>query len=292
MNVHLEGFPALLTTLILFFVVLVVPVSIVAFVLSEIHKKRIRRKYLNLSAINAEYDPPLGLSPAEIGYLFDSKIGNKELVATILDLEQRKILKIDKTYENTLNIYKISDNYKDLKLHEQLIIDNLSVFKNIEITSHVILLDFNKVVRRSLANNGYISPKISFIGYFIGKTLVIYISIVVALIIYFVFLTKGDLIFLVTLSILVFVLGFPLFLAFALVSAYINNLVSGHSGLWNQKARSIWPDIEGYREYVRQVELDELQFESEKLKIKSKNKTLPYAVALGLNTKWQERFKN
>lgn len=292
MNVHLEGFPALLTTLILFFVVLVVPVSIVAFVLSEIHKKRIRRKYLNLSAINAEYDPPLGLSPAEIGYLFDSKIGNKELVATILDLEQRKILKIDKTYENTLNIYKISDNYKDLKLHEQLIIDNLSVFKNIEITSHVILLDFNKVVRRSLTNNGYISPKISFIGYFIGKTLVIYISIVVALIIYFVFLTKGDLIFLVTLSILVFVLGFPLFLAFALVSAYINNLVSGHSGLWNQKARSIWPDIEGYREYVRQVELDELQFESEKLKIKSKNKTLPYAVALGLNTKWQERFKN
>jgi hypothetical protein len=57
-----------------------------------------------------------------------------------------------------------------------------------------------------------------------------------------------------------------------------------------KKFKQIWPEIEGYRDYIRQVEVDELKFESEELKTSSKNKALPYAIALELNTEWQKRF--
>jgi hypothetical protein len=52
----------------------------------------------------------------------------------------------------------------------------------------------------------------------------------------------------------------------------------------------IWPKLEGYKEYVKQVDLDQIQYESDELKIATKNTALPYAIIYGLKTDWENRF--
>lgn len=102
---------------------------------------------------------------------------------------------------------------------------------------------------------------------------------------------KTDFIAGMVFALLIFVFFFPLFMCLALVAGTIYNNIVGQPGLWTEKLKTPWPQIEGFREYVRQVDLDEIQFESSKLKMVSKNKNLPYAIALGLNTEWESRFK-
>jgi len=289
MTVQLEGFEAIVFTLIVLFIILIIPVSIISFILSILHNKRIRQKHLSSSVVKAEYEPPGGLSPAEIGYLFDSRSGVRESTATILDLEQRGFIRINKTTDGLFNIHRTDNSPTDLKPHEKLIIDSISALKNIDIEDSILLFGFNKAIRQSLKNSGFISPATNLIGYYLGKALVIYLSVNLVLFIWFMFLSKGDVVALLLSSFLVFILCFPIFFALALAAAYINNLIAGHSGILNKQSKKIWPEIEGYREYIRQVEIDEIRFESEELKIKSKNKALPYAVALGFNTKWHER---
>jgi hypothetical protein len=42
--------------------------------------------------------------------------------------------------------------------------------------------------------------------------------------------------------------------------------------------KDIWPRLEGYKEYVRQVDLDQIQYESDELKIATKIR--PYLMQL------------
>lgn len=284
-----EGFPALFSLTIFIFLFFVIPVSLVAYIFSKIHARKIRYKYLNSSVVKAEFDPPHGLSPAEIGYLFDSKTGNKESLATLLDLEQRNIIKITKTSTGRYNIFSTNSGHQKLKPHEELIVSSLSALKDIDITKGALFVGFNKSVRTSLKNSGLIGKKSDFVGQYIFKVFISYLIIGFILFAFIVYTFKTDLIAIFVFSIVFFVITFPAFFALSLVIAYINNVVAGHSGLWSSEAKKLWPEIEGYREYIRQVELDEIQFDSEELKLRSKNRALPYAVAFGFNTNWQKR---
>lgn len=52
----------------------------------------------------------------------------------------------------------------------------------------------------------------------------------------------------------------------------------------------LWPELEGYRIFLKQVELDRIRFENASDRQLVLNKTAPYAVALNLTTRWQDRF--
>lgn len=289
MEFHAEGFPAFVSISIFLFIFFIIPVTVIAYIFSKLHARKIRSKYLNSSVIKSEYKPPANLSPAEIGYLFDSKAGGKESIATLLDLEQRKIIKINKTDQGTYNIHLDNPTSEKLKPHEELIVNSISSMKNISVGTGSIFFGFNSAVRQSLKKEGLISPTSHILKQFFAKVFLSYIVICFLIFIGIIFLFKGNILFITIFSIMIFIIFIPVFLALAVIAAYINNIIAGHSGIWNKKAKQLWPEIEGYREYIRQVEIDEIQFESEQLKIKSKNRAMPYAVAFGFNTNWHKR---
>lgn len=81
-----------------------------------------------------EYQPPKDLSPAEAGVLYDTKFGDREVTATIVDLAMRKFISINlvpedefadgnKVFEFTL--LRDDDDLFDLLDHEQAILNGL-----------------------------------------------------------------------------------------------------------------------------------------------------------------------
>lgn len=54
--------------------------------------------------------------------------------------------------------------------------------------------------------------------------------------------------------------------------------------------RTLWPELDGYRLFLRQVELDRIHFANESDHQLVLDSALPYAVALNLTTRWQDRF--
>ena len=57
-----------------------------------------------------EYEPPLDLSPAEIGVLLDYKATDREIAATIIDLSFRKFIAIRKVEKNDFWVHTLSMN--------------------------------------------------------------------------------------------------------------------------------------------------------------------------------------
>lgn len=54
--------------------------------------------------------------------------------------------------------------------------------------------------------------------------------------------------------------------------------------------RMLWPELDGYRLFLQEVELDRIHFSNESDHQIALNTALPYAVALNLTTHWQDRF--
>lgn len=54
--------------------------------------------------------------------------------------------------------------------------------------------------------------------------------------------------------------------------------------------RTLWPELDGYRLFLQQVELGRIRFANESDHQQALNQALPYAVALNLTTRWQDRF--
>ena len=59
-----------------------------------------------------------------------------------------------------------------------------------------------------------------------------------------------------------------------------------------KRLRRTWPDIEGYRMYIKQAQLNRLNFASEELRIKALERDFAYAVALRMKVDWKSRFKS
>jgi hypothetical protein len=272
------------------FLFLFVPVALVSLIVSKTARFGYRRKQLFGAVIVTEYDPPAGLSPAEVGYLFDSNFGKRELIATLVSLEQRGLTEISNSKITGLRTSTGQNPDTSLKKHEAYVLNNLPDSTNI--TAYYLQhgLGFKQSVKESLLKQGYVDNFNATINYPVRRTLIAYLMIVLLTAVFF--LWGGDDVgaWIVGLFVLNIVL-FPVFLALGFVAGAIYGKTVGTPNLWTKKLKEIWPEIEGYREFVRQVELDNLQFESEKLKERSKNKALPYAIALNLNTEWQRRFQ-
>lgn len=80
-----------------------------------------------------EYEPPKGLTPAEVGLLMDYTVDGKDLSATIIDLAVRGYIKVHEEEKQTLGIFKsrsyslelVKDNFSELKPHESAMLEAL-----------------------------------------------------------------------------------------------------------------------------------------------------------------------
>jgi len=83
---------------------------------------------------------------------------------------------------------------------------------------------------------------------------------------------------------------FPVYVGASILLVFIWTKIAGRYWLNSKQARAFWPEIEGYRLYLKQVDLDNIQFESTTAHINPVTNTLPYAMVFGFDTKWQTRL--
>jgi hypothetical protein len=212
----LDGFPALVAI----FVIIAVPLSLIMFLVANVSRLA-HRKVRLLSDTIAEYDPPDGLSPAEIGYLFDSRIDRAEIVATLVDLEQRGFIKIDYTKDTGVNLLtRTQQQPMLLKDHEAVVIERLSDFSNLTTFVSTIRINFVAGLKNSLLKQGYIKNFLDRLKYYVQRTMLTYLVLLAPL---FWLLLKGSHSFLSAVGelILVSLVFFPILLGPIIVASYI-----------------------------------------------------------------------
>lgn len=297
-------------------------IIIIATVVRRIHTSRLRKKE---DTIITYYEPPHHLSPAEIGYIYDMKCGMKEVHATLLDLEARGIIKVinlnhivvvglitDNSHltpaiellqpDIFFNLPDFEQVALNIALHEQILprrivsIDNPSQNPPLNLLAGTPtmgnLANFTAAIRRSLKDKGYTVR-----SYFISllKRSIIFILFVTAWpVIFFgtLILLSGDIaafftqlpsIILMSLFFAFFL--FPIYAGVGMLLLAFWAKIAGRYWLYSKPVRAIWRDIEGYRIYIKTVELKRLQSE-QALDFPSKDARalFPYAIAFNLMT--------
>jgi hypothetical protein len=296
-----------------FFILLAVGAFIVV-PLAFFRKWYFYRRRLKKQPITAEYEPPLDLNPAEIGYLFDGKLREREVAGTIIHLIQRGLLHVKKT-EKGKRIFagpRVDDNLKtyETKLIEEADVDGgveskqlLRRFTYIK-TEQVGMVAasksflFTQLVHSDLQRRQYVKNNST--KAFFSVTLKIALALQIILVI----LPAIGLWILITLhegtanieSLGLFLLISVTFcivsiIPFMVVSMILNILrgrIIGREWIVTKKLERMWPQIVGYRQYVQLVESEKLEFQTSQIKKVSKNETLPYAVALGFVKNWRD----
>ncbi len=280
--------------------------------------QRTRRQLIGEKTIYAHYEPPEGLRPADIAYLYDQKINSNEILATLFDLEQRHILKLGKSLKTSgqkldFSITLLSSPQdKSLNEFEQelvIAIHNLGHKSNWSALSGIETAlwesTFEASMDRRLHGLGYFSER----NWLVSNTaLRVFCALLLAGLVSlmpvftsqlvisgepqgiedpgFALLGRDIALFLL---LVMWVLGsfVTYFFMVPIFGAYSRGSKLQRA---SQKLRDIWPAIEGFRQFVRTVELDRISFENTKQKELARHAVLPYAVALNLKTDWQSRF--
>jgi len=287
MNVSLTGFPAYVAIIIFLLMFAIVPM----YILSKARRKTYEFTRQHDNIIKTEYDPPYKLTPAELGYLVDARFSKREFYATVLDLEQRGYLEISKLPQHNYKLTNRGLNTGTLHKHEQLIVDNFTNTSSLSLQNKSNLKKFKQSVLSSLTSKGLVKNLPANVSFLAGRIVSIFLIMNVLLTILFLFADSDDslfdVIFFLFLSPLLFS---PLTLPLSIALGYVYNKVVGETGLWTKQMKKAWAEVAGYKHFIEQVEIDNIQFESAELKSKTKIKAFPYAVALGLDTSWEDRL--
>lgn len=295
---------------------LILPVFIVAAV-----ARRQANKWLNqrMNTVVAQYDAPRGLTPAEAGLLYDMRCDQTEVMATLFHLEQRRIVKII----DSKNVEVIDQSlYGSLPEYEKIAIriargetstidaprmlpvtfvDDSGVSRqfNLPLPQQKSLQTFSRAVQQSVVSKG-IPMRNYGVGFF-KRSLVTALALALwpLLTIALPGMTNGinyeawtPMAF-ASAAMTVVVFGFlfwPAYLGTALFFTWLWTRIAGRHWINTRQARAVWPELEGYKLYLNQVEIDNIQFESQEKSGTPVTTALPYAMVFGLETHWQQRL--
>ncbi|MCA9324188.1 DUF2207 domain-containing protein [Candidatus Saccharibacteria bacterium] len=272
------------------------------------------RRRLKRQPITAEYVSPLDLNPAEMSYLFDGKLHDREVGATIIHMIQRGLLHLKKM-DNGKRIFAGPRIEADLKSYEKKFVEEADTAEGIEAsallkrfaslkTKDVGMvaaskqLVFTQLVHSDLQRRQFVKNN-STPRFLIGvvKVILFMFAILIFLPILSLWgvsaISAGttDLERLLSFAKLALVLSGILALPFFGIAALIyiqRGRIVGCDWIITEKLGRQWSQIIGFRQYVQLVENEKLEFQSEELKKRSKNDTLPYAVALGFVKNWRD----
>lgn len=319
-DVALNGFSAYIVFIIIiciFLLLIFVVISPVLLLSATLRKQAERFRQQRDGTVIAQYEPPLGLSPAEIGLLYDMKCDDKEIRATLFQLQQRKVILMD-------SLSKVSvinpEDYEHLEEYEKVAIrmfdkeatalepsktfpitvtsENGTQTYNLPIPAAKSKYHFTTAVQQSLAAKGYKTK--SYTGTFITRVMIAstlfglwpMASIAIPLdsnsVTYPAWSIQSvgsALVF----TIVIGIIAFPLYLLFGYLFMRLYVRMAGRAWLNTKQIRRLWPELEGYRLFLAQVDLDNIQFESEQGN--PVTATMPYAMVFNLDTKWQQRLR-
>lgn len=316
----LQGFSAILAiSLIILGIGLLTTLLLLPFmfILGKAKKQAEKYKLQRLNVVVAQYEPPLGLSPAEIGYLYDMKCDNKEILATLFSLELRGVIRLSseskievirpEAYDGLAEYEKIAIRAVDesASLNEQrptLPIDfigpNNEIYKlELPLPYKKSISAFTKAVRNSLKTKNI--PTSSFFASLSVRAFIIavFISLLPMLSAGIPSTINGtdagawslsSITFALFMTIIIDILFFPVFLTIGYLIVYLWSVIAGRYWLFNKPTRKIWPELEGYKMFIETVEIDNIQFDAKDKQTKNFITSMPYALVFGLNTKYQE----
>ncbi len=293
-------------------------VALVAIPIALLIKRAMIRYTLRSNVVTATYEPPSGLSPAELGYLFDHKFDEAQTVATIIDLLHRGILKHDQHDKRVVHISNAKE--ETISTLENCLVKLVQTKKKgisiKELTSEFLSTDWKKasvkwgevegeklayaeMVHNDLKKRGYAKGLSGM--HFFSQALKVDAILVVSIIFMplfsyslFDFLNEGGVDFsrMVDLMAVFVILPFALvpFFVPAMFVGFVRGRITGRTWIRTKKLKKIWRQAQIFREYLRLVEKDKLKFETDHLKNKARNRALPYSIALGLTADWASYF--
>ena len=233
------------------------------------------------------YEPPRNISPAEAGTLIDDTIHPRDITSTLVDLAVRGYLRIEEKDEKGLlfhhkdyvfHLLKPREQWKDLAPHEQVMLENiyagggtetrLSALKNHFYTALPII---RTDIMSSLRKKGmYLLDPESANGYSIVAAIVILIPFALAQ-----FTGRAN--FFSSISSLIVAL---------LISAVIWWLFARQMTAKTIQGGRTRVEILGFQEFMNRVEADRLK----RMPPDTFEKFLPYAMALGVEHSWAQKF--
>lgn len=288
MSISLSGFPAYLAIMTIILVIAVIPM----YILSKLRRKTYEFSRQYDTVVKTEYMPPLNLTPAEIGYLSDAKFSKQEFYATILDLEQRGYINIEKNTIYSFKLERLQKEIVSLHKHEQLVLEEFSNTNSLIVSNSLNLKKFRQMVIASLAQKGLVKQSRLNINFLVTRIIILFLLFNTLLTLLLTFTGDSSASERLIFFFLTPLLFTPLTLPVSIVLGFIYHKIVGETGLWTKKMKNTWVEIAGYKYFIEQVELDNIKFESSELKTKTKIDAFPYAVALGLDTDWEKRFSN
>lgn len=249
--------------------------------------------------IIAQYKPPEGLTPSEVGTIYDEYVNDKDITATIIDLAVRGYIKIHQLDTKVLFfesheyvLERLKDDIHELAEFERLLVEAL--FKS-EYTQDVVvngktirgakltaLKDAFVMDARAIQKSVYrmvVKGK-----YFLqGPQSIrnVYTSVAIGiLVVWFLF------------SLLFSELASVLSIASAIASVAIVLVIGRYMPAKTKKGRYTLEHIEGFKLFLSVTDTDRLAFHNSPKKTPELfDAYLPYAIALGVERAWAEQFK-
>ena len=237
-------------------------------------------------SIVVNYEPPDGLSPAEVGTLIDERVDLRDVSAVIIDLAARGYITIKEiaaksgflsSVDYQFTRCKDSDGLKpfEIKIFAKLFGGKNEVcMSDLETKFYPVIGEAKKDLYRGLSQNGYFDGNPSTIrGAFLGLGLLAVAGV----------LGAAALIQLVMIG-RVFVA--PIAIT-GILSAIVVVVISRVMPRKTKKGRIAWEQISGLEEYIRRAEVDDIQAQDRRGVFE---RLLPYAIIFGLSEPMGQSF--
>ncbi len=142
--------PLTKSDIIMFTVVAVIGLGLIVFIVILILRNLRKRRRRKNQTVVAEYEPPAGLTVAEIGHLEDDASSTREITAVIIDLAVRGYLKIEQTQKKA---FLKTAKYSLIKLKEPkgLTADEQSLFDAIFTGATDNKVEINKLNKSTMS---------------------------------------------------------------------------------------------------------------------------------------------
>jgi uncharacterized membrane protein YgcG len=236
--------------------------------------------------IVVNYQPPEGLSPAEVGTLIDERVDLKDISASIIDLAVRGYLTIQEVPSDGWLSRKSDYRFTrlkatdGLKTFEKQLCDNLFdrretvLLSAIETKFYPVIQQVQRHLYGGLSKARYFdgnpsTVRTSFLG--LGLVAVAVAAGIFALV-------QNLLIGRVFMA--------PLLIA-AVPSAVVVALTSRVMPRKTQRGREAWEKIAGLEEYIRRAEVEDIEAQDRRGIFE---RLLPYAIVFGLSDRWAKAF--
>lgn len=239
------------------------------------------------TSVVPRYEPPEGLTPAEVGVLVDDSLDPRDITATIIDLAVRKYVRLEQGKPDegvefsgqdfVLRLLRPMEQWKDLQSHEQTVL--FHTFYGGEWTKlSSLTLRFYAVVPVLRAQ---LCARLRLRGFYWvdpdkAPLLRLFNVAVLCAILYAVQFMR------------VFSFGDSWLLSLLAIgaSAMIVHFLGRQLTAKTRKGMRAYRDIRGFREFLNTVESDRL----ERLPADLFERCLPYAMALGVEHHWTDAF--